>query len=239
MKCHEFQDLIDAYLGETIAEEKREPFEEHFFSCRQCFLGLKINESLRGKEVPIPLPERPRLFAFKVLRPALVMSSLFLLIVFSALLVQRGQRQGRLRELARFDLPLYHQGELRGDAEGDTDQERSFGRAMRLYQERDLPAALAVLDGPALAAASLPKIAFFRAICYLELGRAAEAEATFDAIIRAMDPAYFDEALFYKGFALLRQGRRREARAQFSKLAGMLSPMAARAQGMVQKIDEL
>ncbi len=57
-------------------------------------------------------------------------------------------------------------------------------------------------------------------------------------IIDSMDPAYFDEALYYKGFVLLRQGRQQQARAQFAKLAGMLSPMAGKARAMVRKIDE-
>ena len=54
-----------------------------------------------------------------------------------------------------------------------------------------------------------------------------------------MDPAYFDEALYYKGFVLLRQGRKQAARAQFAKIAGMLSPMSGKARAMVRKIDEL
>lgn len=54
-----------------------------------------------------------------------------------------------------------------------------------------------------------------------------------------MEPAYFDEALYYKGFALLRQGRKQEARTQFKKLAGMLSPMSMKARAMIKKIDTI
>lgn len=239
MKCHEFQGLIEAYLGETIEEPRREQFEEHFFTCRKCFLGLKINESLRSKEVLIPLAERPRLFALKILRPVLVMSSLFALILLSVLLVRDGRRAGQLDELARFDLPLYHQGEMRGDAGPLLGVERQFAQAMRRYQERDFRGALALLAAPELAAARLPKVAFFRAICYLETNEAEKAGQIFDSIIRDMDPAYFDEALYYKGFALLRQKKLPEARAQFAQLTGMLSPMAGKAREMVQKIDQL
>ncbi|MCU0275863.1 MAG: zf-HC2 domain-containing protein [Acidobacteria bacterium] len=239
MKCHEFQGLITAYLGETIEESRREQFEEHFFACRQCFLGLKINESLRNKGARIQLNDPPRLFTFKVLRPLLAMAALFLLVLFSALLVQRDRRAGQLRELARFDLPLYHQGEMRGEAESARGWEEQFSLAMRHYQDRDFRAALDLFEGPVLSAAALPKAAFFRAICYLETDQLAGAEAIFDAIIRDMNPAYFDEALYYKGFIRLRQGRLPEARAQFAKLAGMLSPMAGKARDMIRKIDEL
>jgi len=238
MKCNEFHDLIEAYLQETIDEAQREGFEEHFFHCRKCFLGLKINETLQNKEVPISVEEKPSLFTFKVLKPILVMSSLFLIILFSVLLVQRGQQARRLQELAVFELPLYHQGELRGFPESGAVLENEFSQAMRLFQARDFRSARGILEQPGFAAAAYPKVEFFRAICYLEENEAAKAGEILDAIIREMDPAYFDEAIYYKGFVLLRLGKLPEARAQFEKLAAMLSPMAGKARAMVQKIDE-
>jgi len=75
--------------------------------------------------------------------------------------------------------------------------------------------------------------------CYLGKNDADRAGEILDALIRAMDPAYFDEALYYKGFVLLRQGRKEDARAQFKKIAGRLSPMAGKACAMVKKINEL
>jgi tetratricopeptide (TPR) repeat protein len=237
MKCHEFQELIEPYLRETIDEAQREQFEEHFFSCRKCFLGLQINESLRDKEVRISMKEKPRLFVFKVLRPMLVMSSLFLVILLSALLLRQGRQARQLEEIARFELPLYHQGELRGATEEGAALEAEFSRAMRLFQSRDFAAALEILERPAFAAAAYPKVDFFRAICYLAENDADHAGALLDSLIRAMDPAYFDEALYYKGFVLLRQGRKEAARVQFAKLSGMLSPMSGKARAMVEKID--
>lgn len=239
MKCHEFQDLIESYLRETIEESRREQFEEHFFQCRKCFLGLKINEALQSKAVGIPVEDKPRFFALKVLRPMLAMAALFLIILSSVLLLQHDRRAGRLRELARFDLPLYHQGEIRGGAENAATLEDEFSRAMRSFQARDFHAALEILEQPAFAAAAYPKYDFFRAISLLGADEAGKAGAILDAIIGDMDPAYFDEALYYKGFVLLRQGKRQEARSQFMKLAGMLSPMSGKARAMVGKIDEL
>lgn len=236
MKCREFQGLIEPYLRETIDESRREAFEEHFFGCQKCFLGLKINETLQGKNVRIPLAEKPRLLVFKTLRPVLVMSSLFLVIVLSVLLVRSDRRSARLRELARFDLPLYHQSELRALQGSAADGE--FARAMRFLQAREFRRALDILEQPPFAVDN-PKAAFFRAVCYLGGDEAEKAGAVFDRIIRDMDPSYFDEALYYKGFVLLRQGRLAQAREQFSRLAAMLSPMAGRARAMVQKIDGL
>jgi hypothetical protein len=54
-----------------------------------------------------------------------------------------------------------------------------------------------------------------------------------------MDPAYFDEALYYKGFVLLRQGQKEAAKTQFRKLASMLSPMSMKARAMIKKIEEI
>lgn len=239
MKCHEFQRLIDAYLKETIDDSRREQFEEHFFQCRKCFLGLKINETLQNREVSIPVEERPRRFTLRVLRPAMAMAALFLLVLTSVLLLRRDRQSQRLDELFRFELPLYHQGEMRGGGESGSRLEQEFSMAMRSFQERDFRSALQILDRPSFTAAGSPKYDFFRAISLLGAGEAERAGEILDGIIRAMDPAYFDEAIYYKGFALLRQGKTRQARAQFEKLANMLSPMADRARVMVQKIGGL
>ncbi len=109
---------------------------------------------------------------------------------------------------------------------------------MSSFQARDFRAALEILEQPAFTAAAYPKYDFFRAISLLGADEAGKAGEILDAIIGDMDPAYFDEALYYKGFVLLRQGRRQEARAQFMKLAGMLSPMSGKALAMVRKIDD-
>ncbi|MBN2346674.1 MAG: zf-HC2 domain-containing protein [Candidatus Aminicenantes bacterium] len=239
MKCREFQKLIEAYLAETIEEPQRKRFEEHFFRCRKCFLGLKISETLQRKEVRIPLMERPRQAVFRILKPMLVMSSLFLLILLSVFVLRQQRHSARLQELSHFDLPLYHQGELRGLPDVGTEVEEDFSRAMRHFRSREFRAALDILEQPSLADAGYPKVDFFRAIAYLGQNEAEKAGAILDAIIQDMDPAYFDEALYYKGFVLLRQGRMEAARTQFEKIARMLSPMAGKARVMVQKIDDL
>ncbi|HUU04375.1 MAG TPA: zf-HC2 domain-containing protein [Patescibacteria group bacterium] len=239
MRCNEFQNVIDAYLQDTIDEPRREKFEEHFFQCRKCFLGLKLNEALQNKEVRISLEEKPRIFILKLFKPLLVMSSLFLLILFSVLLVQQNRQTRRLLEISAFKIPPYHQGELRSIPENGADIEAKFSRAMNYLQERKFGQARSLLEGPPMEAAAYPKVEFFRAICYLGEDEPAKAGEIFDAIIRAMDPAYFDEALFYKGFVLLRQGKKEAARTQFEKLAGMLSPMSMKARAMVQKIEAI
>lgn len=235
MKCHEFQSLIDAYLRQEIAEPLREPFEEHFFGCRSCFLSLKINETLRAREVEIPVEPLPRPRLLRFPRPLLAAAAVFLVLLSTILLLRPDRRSGRLREIARFDPPLYHQGEIRG---GDAAEERDFARAMRSFQERDYAAALRVLERPAFSRSGNPKHDFFRAVALLGSGEAERAGAILDGIIADMNPSYFDEAHYYKGFVLLRLGRVPEARAQFAMLARMLSPMADKAQEMVQKIDE-
>lgn len=239
MKCHEFQSLIDAYLRQEIAEPLREPFEEHFFGCRRCFLSLKINETLRDKEVAIPVEPLPRPLPFRFPRPLLAAAALLLVLLSSILLLGPGRRAGRLREISRFDLPRYHQGEVRGAPGQGLAGEREFTLAVRALQARDFSRALGILEQPPFSVSGNPKHDFFRAIALLGVGEAERAGAILDGIIRDMNPAYFDEALYYKGFALLRQGKVNEARAQFAKLAGMLSPMAEQAGEMVQKIDKL
>ena len=239
MKCKEFQSLIDAYLHEEIEEPQRERFEEHFFHCRKCFLGLRINETLKNREFRVTLQEKPRLFVLKLFKPLLVMSSLFALILFSVLLVQQNRQARRLQEISAFEIPPYHQGELRSTPGSGAAAEEIFSRSMQFLQKREFRTALDLLEQPPLAAGAYPKVEFFRAICYLGEDEPEKAAAIFDAIIRAMDPAYFDEALYYKGFVLLRQGQKQAARRQFEKLADMLSPMSMKARAMIKKIDEL
>lgn len=239
MKCREFQSLIADYLHEAIEDPKREEFEAHFFACRKCFLGLKINENLQSKCVPVGLEEKPRLFALKLFKPMLAMASLFLLILFSALLVQQNRETRRLREISAFEIPPYHQGEMRNiPAGGDAEEER-FSRAMQYLQNGEFRPALSLLEQTPPDADANPKVQFFRAICYLGDDKPGKAGEILNGIIQAMDPAYFDEALYYKGFVLLRQGKKQAARAQFKKLAGMLSPMSLKARVMLQKIDKI
>jgi tetratricopeptide (TPR) repeat protein len=239
MKCNEFQSLIDGYLQEKIDEPRREEFEEHFFQCQKCFLGLKINETLQNKEVRITLEEKPRFFVLKLFKPLLIMSSLFLLILFSVLLVQQTRQTRRLQEISAFEIPPYHQGELRSIPESGAALEEKFSRAMQSLQNREFREALDLLEQPPFTTGAYPKVEFFRAICYLGEDKPAKAGEIFDSIIRAMDPAYFDEALYYKGFVLLRQGQKEAARTQFEKLAGMLSPMSMKARAMIKKIEEI
>ena len=117
--------------------------------------------------------------------------------------------------------------------------EATFSQAMSYLQDRKFRQALSLLEESPLAGKDNPKVEFFRAICYLGEDEPAKAGEIFDRIIQAMDPAYFDEALYYKGFVLLRQGRKEAARTQFKKLAGMLSPMSMKARSMIHKIDEI
>ena len=241
MKCHEFQDLIEAYLQETIEEPRREQFEEHFFQCRKCFLGLKINETLQNKDVRIPLEEKPRLFAFKVLRPMLVMSSLFLLILFSALLL-RHDRQARTgcEELAAIRAAPVPPGRNAGRpgkrrGAGSTNfpgpcalsrpgssappwtSSNSRLRRRRLSQGRFLPR-------------------------HLLLGQRRGGQGRRDPRCHhpGHGPGLFRRSALLQGFRPAAPGQAaRSARAQFEKLAAMLSPMAGKARAMVQKIDEL
>jgi tetratricopeptide (TPR) repeat protein len=239
MKCQEFQSVIADYLHEALDDPRREEFEAHFFACRKCFLGLKINETLKNKDVPIRLEEKPRLFTLKLFKPVLAMSSLLLIILFSALLVQQNRETRRLREISAFEVPPYHQGEMRNIPAGGDALEGNFSRAMQYLQNREFRPALDLLEQTPPTAAANPKVQFFRAICYLGDDKPAKAGEILDGIIRAMDPAYFDEALYYKGFVLLRRGQKQAARAQFKKLAGMLSPMSMKARAMLKKIEEI
>ena len=53
MKCSEFTNVIDSYLDGTLAEDKMEALEMHYFECDDCFARLKVAERLHSNEIHI------------------------------------------------------------------------------------------------------------------------------------------------------------------------------------------
>ncbi len=236
MTCKEFRRLQDAYLDGKLDAGPMEAFERHYFCCDDCFRELQIDETLRRQEVRIAPPlAAPRRLA--VLRPALGLAATLLVVVGVTVLVQQRRHAGWLERVSRFDPPLFIQSETRAVPTPDPGSEASFRQAMEHYNRGAYPAALAILEPLRAARPGVAKFDFFAGLCRLLAGDPAGSLDPFDAIIRTMDPSYFDEAEFYKGIALLRLGRIDAARSQFARLSEMFSPMSGRAREMVGRIE--
>jgi tetratricopeptide (TPR) repeat protein len=228
MACSEFTSLIDDYLKEQIPENKRESFEEHYFTCDACFNELKLHERLYSKEIPIILKSAKPLHIWGF-RPLLILTSLFIVVISSFLVINNYKQAKYLYEISMVEPPSYARTETR-----DVSQDQTITRAMVLYNKQEYGKALELLD---TVPDENPQAAFFKGICYLELNQLKPAVECFNSIIREMNPSYYDEAVFYKGIALLRLNEKKEALAQFQNLASMFSPYSQQAREIITKIE--
>lgn len=229
MKCKEFESLIDCYLDGTIPEEKREIFEEHYFLCDNCFLSLKANEILFNKKVHIATG-RKRSFSF-IFKPSLILASLMFIVFSSLFFVDLNNNNKKLLKVSDFSPPLYIKGENRGSSSSSI-----FHEAMDHYRKGEYESAYRVItslkeDGP--------QAWFFRGILALLNGENRDALLNFDTIVLAMDPSYYDEALFYKGISYMRMNRKDDALREFKTLASMFSPLSSKAAAKIKMLSEL
>jgi hypothetical protein len=234
MKCRECRRLMDRYLRGDLIEPQQEEFETHYVGCNSCFSELHIREKLSSKEIRIRAQEPSKSYIWK---PLIVFSSLFL-IIGASLFMFLQQRIRFYDRLSRFDPPLFISSQTRNIQPADLGIEEKFAQAMSLYNRKKFHDALAILQHLQPDRVPYPKLAFFTGICYLLEEAPADSIILFDSIIRTMDPAYFDEAIYYKGIALLRMRKKTEALNQFRNLAGMVSPVSIRAREMIERISD-
>jgi tetratricopeptide (TPR) repeat protein len=223
MKCKEFESLIDGYLNGTLTEEKTGDFESHYFICDHCFSILKTAELLYEKKIRIPEREK-RNFSLS-LRPSLAFASVAVLIFVSLFFVDTDNRNKRISRITSFTPPLYIQAENRG---GDDFAE--FSEAMRKYGAGDYKTAYSIIssidDGN-------PQVWFFKGILALLNDDPRNALISFSSIVEAMDPSYYDEAVFYRGICYIRLNRNKDALREFRNLETMYSPFSKKAADMI------
>jgi hypothetical protein len=233
MKCRECRRLMDRYLQGGLIEPQQEEFELHYIGCNSCFSELHIREKLSSKEMRISAREPIKSFLW---RPLIVFSSLFL-IIGATLFTVLQQRIRFYDRLSRFEPPIFISSQTRNIQPDGLGIEEKFDQAMVYYNQKKFHNALAILQPLRPDRIAYPKLAFFTGICYLLEEAPVDSIIMFDSIIRTMDPAYFDEAIYYKGIALLRMRKKTEAINQFRNLAGMFSPVSHRAREMIEKIS--
>lgn len=229
MKCREFESLIDCYLDGTISEDKREIFEEHYFLCDNCFSSLKTNEILFNKKVQITTG-RKRSFSF-IFKPSLILASLIFIVFSSLFFVDLNNTNKKLLKVSAFSPPLYIKGENRG-----SNSSSEFHKAMDHYRKGEYESAYGIITSMKEGG---PQIWFFRGILALLNGENREALNNFDRIVLAMDPSYYDEAVFYRGVSYLRMNRKDEALREFRTLEKMFSPLSEKASEKLKMLSEL
>jgi tetratricopeptide (TPR) repeat protein len=240
--CEEFDGLIDGYLDGTLAEEKQETFELHYFECNECYTQLRVAERLHSKEVPIVTGAKSASPAWRLLwnwKPAAALAMILAAVISFQVMNNSGHKTA-LFQVADVPAPVYFQTETRDapSAPAVLESTAVFGRAMDYYNKKDYPRTLELLK-PMKSSAANPKVTFFKGVCYLYTGGYDEAVRAFDVIIEDMNPSYYDEAFYYKAIALLRKGDETQALAQLRHLAEMFSPYAPKARELIQKIKNL
>jgi tetratricopeptide (TPR) repeat protein len=232
MKCRQFTAQIDAYLTDELSDELKERFEAHYFRCDHCYAELKLRERFVHKEVHIRLKVREKK-PFLVFKPVLALASLLIVVVSSVLIIQQHRHSRLLRDISAFTPPTYHRSEARSTAADDR-----FDRAMDYYNRQDYEKTLALLE-EIKTGGDNPQIIFFTGMAYLLNDKYEEAVERFTAILDMMNPAYFDEATYYRAIALLRLNKREAALQGLKHLSTMFSPYAPRASALIKKIEEM
>jgi tetratricopeptide (TPR) repeat protein len=236
MTCKEFACLVDRYLCGELTADTQETFELHYFECDDCFTRLKIAERLLAKEVPMVVESRRPVFLGSMLwtwKPFLAAATVLFVVFSSILLLRHSSRMRVLYGISAFSPPVYLTSETRGP---ETDE--IVARAMVFYNRGDYSQALALLKGIANPAQN-HQVVFFKGVCFLLTDALKKSVREFDVIIEAMNPSYYDEAIYYKAIALLRLNKKQEALEQLNHLAGMFSPYAARAKALLVKVSQI
>lgn len=232
MKHEEFSKQIEQYLLGKLEDAAAEKFESHYFECDKCFLELKIHERLITKNVPIYLnPATKRSWSW-LPKPVLTFGSLVLVATLFIFIFNTYRHNQELDELSSFTPPLYLKSEIRG-----TGTDALFSKAMAAYSNKDYKSSLEHLKK--INAENNPQILFFTGMNYLILKENRKAIELFDQIIDAMNPSYYDEAIYHKGIALIRLDKIDKALVEFQNLSQMYSPYAPQAKKMIQKIKQL
>ena len=229
MKHEEFSKQIDQYLLGKLDDTTAEEFEAHYFECDKCFLELKTHERLITKNVPIYLNSATKKSWSWLPKPALTFGSLVLVATLFIFIFNSHRHNQKLEELSSFNPPIYLKSEIRG-----TGTEAIFSRAMAAYTNNDYKSSLEHLMK--INTENNPQVLFFTGMNYLLLKENRKAIEMFDQIIDAMNPSYYDEAIYHKGIALIRLDKIDQALVEFQNLSQMFSPYAPQAQKMIQKI---
>jgi tetratricopeptide (TPR) repeat protein len=208
MNCQRIEnsDLTAKYVSGQLDGLEREAYEEHFFSCAQCFQDVQLQLAIRNELVQAaPLPRR------KTAASRIAVWGAIAALIVLAIAIPWTRRTppptvavvppqpDRLVTLARVEAPAYQTPVLRGARERDA----RFSEAMKQYVQRNYPAAI---EGLNAAVAADPKFAdakFFLGVCHLLQGNSSAAISQFNKTIALGDTLDLEPAHFYLAKAFL------------------------------------
>jgi hypothetical protein len=231
-------EIMERYLRGELSDEESQHFEEHYFSCDDCWERLR-DLSVTRLELAEP---RWAVADGEAVRPGWMGGWTWALAAVLALLAvgvafwlkdsTPGASEGRWTELAAVEPAPYQPQSLRGpDVEAN-----AFEEAMVPYQRGDYGVAaerLTVVVGiePQNAAAS-----FYLGVSYLLSGRPREAVESLTRVVDAGESRFLESALWYRAKAWLRQGDVAAAREDFENLASRDGALEAEARSILDQL---
>lgn len=240
MTCKEFSQRIDRYLGGKLCEEEQEAFESHYFQCHSCFTQLKMVERLISKEVQIKTGTAASMMPpawWLNWKPLLAMAALFMVVILTIWQIAAVTHKKALYRISAVPAPVYMVTETRNSHTAMFQQQEAyFDQAMSHYQQQNYSRALELLQQIPVTTPNA-RITFFLGICYLYTDHLESAMGCLDSILDAMNPSYYDEALYYKAITLIRLDKKNQALKLLQNLADMFSPYSPRAQELIQKLN--
>lgn len=194
-------ELALAYSRDRLDEGARDAYENHLTGCAVCQNEVLLAATVRAALRPRARWVRRRAAAVGVL--ALAAAALVMVAV-----LPRGTDTAALAALGGLDAPPVYLGvPVRGTASADS----ALDLGLRLYDQGRWAEARMELGNAEAMGAPADLVAFFAGAASLMEGRAADAERSFAAVLRAGDGPYVPEAHYYRAKALLRLRRPAEA----------------------------
>ncbi len=256
--------MVDDYFLGRLPGKKQEKFELHYFSCEGCFTYLKAVERLYSKEVKIEVdettqaePEREVERGAKAKlrlntqtrefknwmqqwgvswKPSLAAALVVIALVASFFVLRQAGYRKNLIEISTFNPPVYMKSEMRNSTEKN---HAAFEEAMVFYNKKEYRKALEILETIQNKPGN-PRTIFFKGICYLLCDQPSGAVTEFEKIIDAMNPSYYDEAIYYHAIGLLRLNEVDRALEELQNLAAdTYSPYAPNAWSLIDKIKAI
>jgi tetratricopeptide (TPR) repeat protein len=248
------EQVIERYLIDSLGKEEQESFEDHYFSCDECFAALQAHRALQAELAAsasviraLPISESRRWHW----ATALVAAAVVIIAVLSirwgfkpassslsptAQVTESAPAPNPLVDLARFDPPAYLSPALRG-TQGKA--ARDFQDAMKHYQQHEYDVAAFRLRKAANRDPKDAGAAFFLGISYLMSGQDAEGIGALQQCVAIGDTPYLEEAHYYLAKAFLKTNDLTAAQNELQKVIQLRGDLLHQAEELLRKIQKL
>lgn len=240
MNCIDIRtrEIMERYLHGELSEEESQHFEEHYFSCDDCWERLR---DLSAARLELSEPRwaveegeavRPGWMGRWTWALAAVLALLAVGVAFWLKDSTPGASEARWIELAAVEPAPYQPQSLRGpDVEPN-----AFEEAMVPYQRGDYSVAAERLAAVVGAEPQNEAASFYLGVSYLLTEQPREAVESLTRVVDSGESRFLESALWYRAKARLRQGHVAAAREDIENLASREGALAAEARSILDQL---